>query len=87
MAAFSGAVSVSAWAFLAATDELLILPSSSPLLANVAVLSSRTKQEPVVIPRIVASVDETISELHERIEILGHLRKHLENTLCPVLTD
>ena len=38
-------------------------------------------KKPEAIPRIVASVNETISELHERIEILGHLRKHLENTV------
>jgi len=44
-------------------------------------------KKPEVIPRIVASVNETISELHERIEILGHLRKHLENTVCTVRMD
>ena len=33
-----GAVSVSAWAFLVATDELLILPNWSPLLTTDAVL-------------------------------------------------
>ena len=38
-------------------------------------------KKPEAIPRIVVSVDETISELQERIEILGHLRKHLENTV------
>jgi hypothetical protein len=38
-----------------------------------------TKSE--VIPRIVGDVDERISELKEQIKILGHLRKHLENTL------
>lgn len=44
-------------------------------------------KKPEAIPRIVASVNETISELHERIEILGHLRKHLENTVCTVRMD
>jgi hypothetical protein len=43
-------------------------------------------KKPEAIPRIVASVDETIRELQERIEILGHLRKHLENTVCTVRT-
>jgi hypothetical protein len=33
------------------------------------------------IPRIVASVNETISDLEEELEILDHLRKHLENTV------
>ena len=33
------------------------------------------------IPRIVASVNDTISELKDEIEILGHLRKHLEMTV------
>jgi len=38
-------------------------------------------KKPEAIPRIVASVDTTISELKDEIEILGHLRKHLEKTL------
>jgi hypothetical protein len=38
-------------------------------------------KKPEVIPRIVASVNDTISEMQERIEILGHLQKHLENTV------
>lgn len=38
-------------------------------------------KKPEAIPRIVASVNETISELQERIEILGHLRMHLESTI------
>jgi len=37
--------------------------------------------KPEAIPRIVASVDDTIRELKERIEILRHLRKHLEKTV------
>ncbi len=40
-------------------------------------------KKPEAIPRIVASVNETISELRERIEILGHLRRHLEKTVQP----
>ena len=44
-------------------------------------------KKPEAIPRIVASVNDTISELQERIEILGHLRKHLEKTVCTVRTD
>jgi hypothetical protein len=44
-------------------------------------------KKPEAIPRIVASVNETISELQERIEVLGHLRKHLENTVWTVRTD
>jgi hypothetical protein len=38
-------------------------------------------KKPEAIPGIVSGVDTTISELKEQIEILGHLRKHLENTL------
>ena len=38
-------------------------------------------KKPEAIPRIVASVNETISELKEQIEILAHLRKHLEQTV------
>ena len=38
-------------------------------------------KKPEVIPRLVASTNETISELRERIEILDHLRGHLERTL------
>jgi hypothetical protein len=37
--------------------------------------------KPEAIPRIVASVDETIRELKEQIETLRHLRKHLEKTV------
>jgi hypothetical protein len=33
------------------------------------------------IPGIVASVNQTISDLKEQIEILGHLRKHLKKTV------
>ncbi len=33
------------------------------------------------IPSIVSGVNQTISDLKEQIKILGHLRKHLENTL------
>jgi len=39
-------------------------------------------KKPEAIPRIVSSVDNTISELRERIEILGHLRQHLQNTVA-----
>jgi len=38
-------------------------------------------KKPEAIPRIVADVNETISEMRERIEILAHLRKHLEKTV------
>jgi len=38
-------------------------------------------KKPEAIPRIVASVNDTISELKDEIEILGHLRKHLEKTV------
>ena len=38
-------------------------------------------KKPEAIPRIVASVDDTIRDLKEEIEILRHLRKHLEKTL------
>ena len=38
-------------------------------------------KKPEAIPRIVASVDETIRELKEQIETLRHLRKHLEKTV------
>ena len=38
-------------------------------------------KKPEAIPRIVASVNTTISELEDEIEILAHLRKHLEKTL------
>ena len=38
-------------------------------------------KKPEAIPRLVASVNETISELRERIEILDHLRRHLEKTV------
>ena len=37
--------------------------------------------KPEAIPRIVAGVDDTIHELKERIEILRHLRMHLEKTV------
>lgn len=37
--------------------------------------------KPEAIPRIVASVDDTIRELKEQIETLRHLRKHLEKTV------
>ena len=37
--------------------------------------------KPEAIPRIVASVDDTIRDLKEQIEILRHLRKHLEKTV------
>ncbi len=37
--------------------------------------------KPEAIPRIVASVDDTIRELKEQVEILRHLRKHLEKTV------
>ena len=40
-------------------------------------------KKPEAIPRIVASVNETISDFRERIEILGHLRTHLERTVQP----
>ena len=43
-------------------------------------------KKPEAIPRIVASVNETINELKDEIEILGHLRKHLEKTVCTVRT-
>ena len=38
-------------------------------------------KKPEAIPGIVASVDTNISELRERIELLAHLRKHLEQTV------
>jgi hypothetical protein len=38
-------------------------------------------KKPEVIPGIVANVNQTIRELTERIETLGHLRKHLEKTI------
>jgi hypothetical protein len=38
--------------------------------------------KPEVIPRIVASVDDTIREIKEQVEILRHLRKHLEKTVA-----
>jgi len=38
-------------------------------------------KKPEAIPRIVSNVDNTISELKDEIDILGHLRKHLEKTL------
>ncbi len=38
-------------------------------------------KKPEAIPKIVADVNETISESRERIENLAHLRKHLEKTL------
>jgi len=38
-------------------------------------------KKPECIPRIVASVNTTIDELQDEIEILGHLRTHLEKTL------
>ena len=38
-------------------------------------------KKPEAIPRIVASVDDTIRELKEQIETLRHLRKHLEKTV------
>ena len=38
-------------------------------------------KKPEVIPRIVASTNETISELKDEIEILDHLRRHLEKTV------
>jgi hypothetical protein len=37
--------------------------------------------KPEAIPRIVASVNDTIGELKERIEIFRHLRMHLERTV------
>jgi hypothetical protein len=37
--------------------------------------------KPEAIPRIVASVNETIGDLKEQIEILRHLRKHIERTV------
>ena len=37
--------------------------------------------KPEAIPRIVAGVNETIRDLKEQIEILRHLRKHLEKTV------
>ena len=39
-------------------------------------------KRPEVIPGLVASVNDKISELRERIENLGHLRKHLQNTVA-----
>jgi hypothetical protein len=38
-------------------------------------------KKPDVIPSIVASVNETISDLKDEIENVDHLRKHLEKTL------
>ncbi|MGO8750604.1 MAG: hypothetical protein ACLQNE_32040 [Thermoguttaceae bacterium] len=38
-------------------------------------------KKPEAIPRIVASVDDSIRELKEQVEILRHLRKHLERTV------
>lgn len=38
-------------------------------------------KKPEAIPGLVASVNETICDLRERIEILDHLRKHLEKTV------
>ena len=38
-------------------------------------------KKPEAIPHLVASVSETIAELKERIEILGHLRKHVERLI------
>ena len=38
-------------------------------------------KKPEAIPEIVARVDTTISELKDEIEILSHLRKHLEKTV------
>ncbi len=37
--------------------------------------------KPEAIPGIVAGVDDTIRDLKERVEILRHLRKHLEKTI------
>jgi hypothetical protein len=37
--------------------------------------------KPEAIPQIVADVDDTIRDLKEQVEILAHLRKHLERTL------
>ncbi len=37
--------------------------------------------KPEAIPRIVAGVDETIRDLKEQVQILRHLRKHLEKTV------
>jgi hypothetical protein len=39
-------------------------------------------KKPEVIPEIVARVDGYISESEGQIEMLDHLRKHLEKTLC-----
>ena len=38
-------------------------------------------KKPEAIPGLLQSVDATLSDLREQIENLGHLRKHLENTL------
>jgi len=38
-------------------------------------------KKPEAIPRILASVDESIRESKEQIETLRHLRKHLEKTV------
>jgi hypothetical protein len=38
-------------------------------------------RKPETIPGLVAVVDETIRDLKEEIEILRHLRTHLERTL------
>jgi hypothetical protein len=38
-------------------------------------------KKPAAIPGIVASVNQTINDRNGEIEILHHLRKHLENTL------
>ncbi len=38
-------------------------------------------KKPEAIPDILCSVDRTIGDLKEQVKILGHLRKHLENTL------
>jgi hypothetical protein len=38
-------------------------------------------KKPEAIPQIVASVDGTIRDLKEQVQILRHLRKHLEKTV------
>ena len=43
-------------------------------------------KKPEAIPGIVARVDETLHELKEEVEILRHLRKHLERTVVALPT-
>lgn len=41
-------------------------------------------KKPEAIPRLVASISESIKDSEEEIEILGHLRKHVERVLPTV---